>query len=79
MASHLLYTQPDVLDDYKPEERQLGIEAGLAWGRHAEATVVYVDLGISAGMQLGIDRAQREGRVVEMRTLPPAFGGTSPD
>lgn len=32
IASHLLYTQPGVLDDDRPEERKLGIEAGLVWG-----------------------------------------------
>ena len=31
IASHLLYTQPGILDDDDGEERQLGIEAGLAW------------------------------------------------
>ncbi len=31
-ASHLLYTQPGVLDDNVPDERELGIEAGLVWG-----------------------------------------------
>jgi hypothetical protein len=68
-ASHLLYTQPGVLDDNVPAERMLGIEAGLAWGRLAEATVVYADRGISRGMQLGIDRARAEGRPVEYRHL----------
>lgn len=66
-ASHLLYTQPGVLDDKNPEERRLGIDAGLAWGAKAEATVVYVDLGISSGMREGIRRAHDEGRPVEMR------------
>jgi len=69
VASHLLYTQPGVLRDEVPEERALGIEAGLAWGKEAEATVVYTDRGISRGMQFGIDRAHREGRPVEFRTL----------
>lgn len=69
IASHLLYTQPGVLRDDVPDERKHGIEAGLAWGRVAEATVVYTDLGISAGMSLGIQRATREGREVEIRTL----------
>jgi hypothetical protein len=32
IASHLLFTQPGILDDNVPEERALGIEAGLAWG-----------------------------------------------
>lgn len=66
-ASHALYTQ--FLDDDVPEERALGIEAGLAWGAKAELTVVYIDLGISGGMKLGIDRALAEGRPVEQREL----------
>lgn len=68
-ASHLLYTQPNVLDDAVPGERALGIEAGLCWGAKADATVVYMDRGISNGMRLGIERAEREGRTVEYRTL----------
>ena len=69
MASHLLYTQPGVLDDDWPEERRLGIIAGLAIGRYAKATVVYTDLGISGGMQFGIQRAKDEGREVIERKL----------
>ena len=68
-ASHLLYTQPGVLRDEIPEERLLGIEAGLLWGSLAEKTVVYEDLGISTGMRLGIERAEAEGRPVEYRSL----------
>lgn len=69
-ASHLLYTQPGVLDDDVPEERAMGIEAGLCWGTAAaDATVVYADHGISRGMQMGIDRAKAEGRPVEWRSL----------
>ena len=67
-ASHMLYTQ--FLDDDVPDERTAGIESGLAWGRHAEKTVVYDDLGISRGMQFGIDRANAEDRYIEYRTLP---------
>lgn len=69
IASHLLYTQEGVLDDSDPDERRLGIDAGLEWGAAADATVVYLDRGISRGMQYGIDRAIKEGRVVEYRTL----------
>lgn len=69
MASHLLLTQPGILIDDNPAERRFGIDAGLAWGRVAEATVVYCDLGISSGMQYGIDRAQAEGRPVEFREI----------
>jgi hypothetical protein len=68
-ASHLLYTQVGVLDDSDADQRARGIEAGLQWGKFADATVVYTDRGISKGMQLGIDRAKAEGRDVEYRAL----------
>lgn len=67
-ASHAFYTQ--FLDDDVPEERAWGIEAGLAWGARADATVVYEDLGISRGMQLGIQNAVDAGRTVEYRSIP---------
>jgi hypothetical protein len=76
LASHLLYTQPGVLDDRVPEERRLGIEAGLAWGRVAEATVVYSDFAYSSGMLQGVERARREGRPVEVRTLGAPWAAT---
>jgi len=66
---HLLYTQDGVLDDDIPTERNLGIEAGLAWGKHASKTVVYTDLSITPGMELGIQRAKEEGREIEYRKL----------
>lgn len=68
-ASHALYTLDGVLDDNIPEERKLGMRAGFAWGERAEATVVYVDLGVTEGMELGIARAEKAGRPVERRTL----------
>ena len=68
-ASHLLYTQPGVLDDGIHSERALGIEAELCWGRVASKTVVYTDLGITEGMKLGIERAVAQGRPVESRSL----------
>jgi len=69
IASHLLYTQPGVLRDNVPEEREWVINAGLAWGAMADATVVYTDYGISKGMEYGIKRAEAEGRPVEYRKL----------
>jgi len=66
-ASHLLLTR--FLDDNVEAERAAGIEAGLAWGRHAERTVVGVDRGISRGMQYGIERAREEGRPIEWLSL----------
>ena len=70
IASHLLYTQPGILDDLIPEQRALGIAAGFAWNQHAAATVVYTDRGISHGMREGIADAEQAGRPVEYRTLP---------
>lgn len=68
-ASHLLYTQDGILDDNDKNEREMGINAGLLWGELAEKTVVYVDRGISKGMQYGIERARKSGRPVEMRRI----------
>lgn len=50
IASHLLYTQPDILRDEVSEEREWGINAGLAWRRVAELAVFYIDRGWSSGM-----------------------------
>jgi len=66
-ASHLLYTQ--VLNDDEPSERLRGINAGLAWGKLADATVVYIDLGVTRGMNIGIAAAHAAGRPVEIRSL----------
>lgn len=71
IAPHLLYTQPGVLDDTVPAERAQGIAAGLAWAAHADVSVVYVDLGISRGMEQGIANARAAGRPVEERSLGP--------
>jgi hypothetical protein len=68
-ASHGLYTQPGVLDDDKPEERRLGIVAGLEWARVADAVVVYEDLGRSSGMLLAIEHHCERGRLVQFRRL----------
>jgi len=67
--SHILYTQKGILDDRIPEERAMGIAAGLAWGSYAAKTVVYLDRGMSSGMKLGITRAKEENRPIEYRYL----------
>lgn len=67
VASHLLLTQ--VLNDSDPHERKRGIEAGVAWTRAADASVVYTDLGISKGMEYGIEAATKAGIPVEYRRL----------
>lgn len=72
IASHLLYTQPGILDDDVAAERQHGIDAGLAWRAVAAASVVYADLGISKGMGYGIAAAQAAGLPVEYRYIGEA-------
>ena len=70
IASHLLYTQPGILDDTIKEERQWGIDAGLAWRNiPGVVSVVYTDYGISKGMQYGIDAANKTGNVIEYRKI----------
>ena len=51
IASHLLFTQPGILDDNDPEQRKLGIAAGLAWAKVADIQVFYIDFGVSSGME----------------------------
>lgn len=70
IASHLLYTQPGILDDNVPAEREQGIAAGLAWRRVAERAVFYVDRGWSGGMTAARDLYEREGFPFEIRSLP---------
>jgi len=73
IASHLLYTQPGILDDNIPEEREWGIDAGLAWRKVAERTVVYKDYGITAGMCYGIAAARKARVEIVYRSI--IFGG----
>ena len=71
-ASHLFFTQPGILDDTIQAERDRGIRAGklLIEGLPDIVTVVYTNLGISEGMQIGINRAKTNGRSIDWRTLP---------
>ncbi|MGD0729567.1 MAG: hypothetical protein ABR981_05820 [Candidatus Micrarchaeaceae archaeon] len=69
-ASHLFYTQTGILDDNLTDERQRGIMAGKVLIEKLDATtVVYTDLGISKGMELGIKIAKKSKRKIEYRTL----------
>jgi hypothetical protein len=69
IASHLLFTQPTILNDDVPHERTTGMAAGLAWYRAAEACAVYTDRGISDGMRKGIDTARAHNVQVHYRSL----------
>ena len=69
IASHLLYTQEGILNDEIEEERQLGIDLGLAWKDVAEAHVFYIDFGISAGMKYAIEYATKNDIEMEFRFI----------
>jgi len=69
-ASHLLYTQENVLDDDIPSERKLGIEAGFAWKHLPNVlTVFYTDLGWSSGMKLAAEYCVDNNLKFETRKL----------
>lgn len=72
IASHLLYTQPGILCDELPDERRLGIDAGLAWRRVAEYAVFYIDRGWSSGMRQARDIYRKEGFPFEIREIGSA-------
>lgn len=72
IASHLLFTQPGILRDGVPEERQLGIAAGWAWYSCPTATAVfYMNRGLSSGMAGALDVAAAQHTPVEFRYLDP--------
>ncbi len=50
IAFHLLHTQYGILRDRVPGERQIGIDAGMAWMKKADASIFYIDKGMSPGM-----------------------------
>lgn len=67
-ASHLMF--PQFLNDSTPTERRLGMEAGFTWGECGDLRAVYVDLGVSRGMEEGIQKARDLGQTFEFRNLP---------
>lgn len=69
LASHLLFTQPGILDDGIAGERQMGIEAGLAWHQVADCIVFYMDLGMSSGMLAAEIHANYSGKIIERRYI----------
>ena len=68
-ASHLLYTQPGILDDTDPEERIRGMEAGFTWGAFANLIAIYADFGISGGMREGERWARDAGIPIVTRHI----------
>jgi hypothetical protein len=78
IASHLLYTQPGILRDEVPEERQWGIDAGLAWRKVAEMAVFYIDRNWSGGMIAARQVYLAEGFPFEVRKLDGEIYERSP-
>lgn len=68
-ASHLLYTQPGILDDNIQQERNQGILAGMLWSQHCSQVHMFIDLGISPGMASARRQHNDLGRVVINRRL----------
>lgn len=73
IASHLLFTQPGILRDGEPGERELGIAAGLEWYTVAQAAVFYLDRGMSGGMAEALEHLEmhRPMTLVEYRFTAP--------
>ena len=69
IASHLLFTQPGILDDNRPDERRLGIECGLAWYQAKVVVMFYVDYGISPGMSQALKYCDLTQTPFEWRTI----------
>jgi len=67
VAFHLLYTQ--VLDDDDAPQRKRGIDLSQRWYEDADAVAVYMDFGITKGMQQGIDLATKLGLPIQMRSI----------
>ena len=66
-ASHLLYTQ--VLDDLQPSQRDWGMRAGWRVMGRADLLALYMDLGLSKGMEYGLTRALALGIPIEERRI----------
>lgn len=74
--SHLLLTQPGILRDEVPEERAIGIACGDVFLPVCNTVAVYIDFGISSGMQHRISKVQSQrdlfltGPELSYRNLP---------
>lgn len=69
IASHLLYTQENILNDDIEEERMWGINAGLVWKEVADLQVFYIDYGYSKGMLYAKEYAVKNNTQIEERKI----------
>jgi len=54
--SHLLY--PLVSENFSREERDRGMKAGREWIEVADRLIMYIDYGVSPGMNMARERAE---------------------
>lgn len=66
-GSHMIW--PQFLDDTRSDERELGIQAGLAWSRMADYHVFYTDRGWSKGMIAALRYCIEHQRPFRFRSL----------
>lgn len=69
-ASHGLL--PGALEEDKPEERVLGVDAGYAWWEAADLIVFYADNGWSDGMKIARGRCEFYSKAFMVRYLERA-------
>lgn len=76
IASHGLYPieAGGPLDDALPDDRRIGIDAGLAWYRRADLIVFYADRGFSAGMRAAMAYAADRAARIEVRWIDTEGG-----
>lgn len=68
-ASHLLFTQKGILDDSVASERALGISAADGWLESADHVAIYLDLGLTVGMVIGLKKAFTLGKPIHLRYI----------
>lgn len=66
-ASHRFF--PGLLDDTDPEERKLGIAAGMVWAGAAQLAAIYADHGVNESMNKAIKKHEENGIPVELRYI----------
>lgn len=68
-ASHVFFARRGLLDDADPNDRCLGMSAGLAWSVRASVFAFYVDRGFSSGMSAAHLAAIKSGAFIVVRRL----------
>ena len=68
-APHLLYTQPGVLNDDNPDERDLGMQCGNCFLVACDKVVFHCDRGVSSGMIREARFSRDLGKRCELRFL----------